>query len=61
MEPALKQCLDPLTLPNPSAQSNGHLKQEYLLLSLINNDLSKTFEANPFRGTFGEHEIHFHG
>lgn len=26
MEPALKQCLDPLTLPaNPSTQSNGHL------------------------------------
>lgn len=48
VEPALKQCRDPLTLPNPSAQSNGHLKQEYLLLSLINNDQSKTFEASLF-------------
>lgn len=38
MEPALKQCLDPLTSPvNPRIQSNGHLKQQHLLLSLINN------------------------
>lgn len=35
MEPALKQCVDPLTLPvNPSAQSNGHLKQQHLLVTM---------------------------
>lgn len=56
MEPALKQCLDPLTLPvNPSAQSNGHLKQQHLLLTVWLL-WCKAFKAKPFPGMFWVHK-----
>lgn len=59
MEPALKQCLDPLTLPaNPSDQSNGHLKHQYLLLLTMWLLWCKALTAKPFPGTWKINNFH---
>lgn len=55
-EPALKQCVDPLTFPvNPSAQSNGHLKKQYLLLTMWLLGCKAFNAKNLFREHFVEY------
>lgn len=52
IELALKQSVDPLTLPvNPSDHSNAHLKQQYLLLCLVWLFWFKSFYAKQLPGT----------